>query len=84
MRVQELRRQFAFVLIAAPPISDPTAILPLARTADGVVVVLKAGNTRRAALLTALQELKIAEVKVLGTVLNQREYPIPQSIYRWL
>lgn len=82
--VRELRKQFAFVLIAAPPICDQSAVLPLTRMADGIVLILKAGYTRRTAVRAALQHLRTANVKVLGTVLNQRTYSIPQCIYKWL
>jgi Mrp family chromosome partitioning ATPase len=56
--------------------------LTLGTLADGVVLVLKAGHTRRPAVHLAITELEGAGVKVLGTVLNQRDYPIPDAIYK--
>jgi len=50
--------------------------------ADGAVLVLKAGHTRRPVARLAIAELEAAGVKILGTVLNQRDYPIPEAIYK--
>jgi Mrp family chromosome partitioning ATPase len=52
--------------------------------ADGVVLVLKANSTRKERARGAVQDLKNAKVRVLGAVLNQRTFPIPDSIYNKL
>ena len=56
----------------------------LGQTADGVVLVLEANATRWRTARKAKQALKDANVKVLGTVLNNRTFPIPEKIYRLL
>jgi Mrp family chromosome partitioning ATPase len=45
------------------------------------VLVLKANSSRRESARGAVHDLRAAKVKVLGAVLNQRTFPIPQSIY---
>jgi protein-tyrosine kinase len=83
-RVLDLRREFNYVLVDAPPASGSSCCLSLGPLVDGAVLVLKAGHTRRPAVQRAVNEFENAGIRVLGAVLNQREYPIPASIYKRL
>jgi Mrp family chromosome partitioning ATPase len=83
-RLLELRRQFDYVLIDTPSVAASSDSLTVGALADGAVLVVKAGHTRRPAVRLGIEELERAHVKVLGTVLNQREYPIPEAIYKRL
>ena len=56
----------------------------MAEAADGVVLVVTANRTRRAVALGAAQALLAAGARVLGTVLADRTFPIPETIYRRL
>jgi Mrp family chromosome partitioning ATPase len=56
----------------------------MARLADGLILVLSARHTRRAAARRIKQLLDEARVQLLGTVLTDREFPIPERIYRRL
>ena len=49
---------------------------------DGLVLVLEAGETRREAAQAAVSSLRAANVPILGAVLNNRELPIPEKLYR--
>jgi hypothetical protein len=79
-----LPAEFAHVVISAPPIGLYTDAALLGQAADGVVLVLEANATRRVAALKAKQALVANSVRVLGTVLNNRTYPIPEKVYRLL
>jgi Mrp family chromosome partitioning ATPase len=46
--------------------------------------VLKANSTRRDATREIKQQLQAANVRMLGAVLNQRTFPIPERIYNKL
>jgi Mrp family chromosome partitioning ATPase len=83
-RLSDLSREFDFVLLDAAPVVAFSSGLAVASLADGAVLVLKAGQTPRRAVGLALKELETARAKVLGTVLNQRDYPIPEAIYQRL
>jgi Mrp family chromosome partitioning ATPase len=78
----ELQSQFDYVLIDTHPLIVGSNQWNLAVLTDGAVLVLKAGHTRRTVARLAIAELEAAGVKVLGTVLNQRDYPIPEVIYK--
>jgi capsular exopolysaccharide synthesis family protein len=81
MRIAELRQEFDYVLIDAPALNTSNDAVMLGCAADGVALVLKANSSRRETARKAMHELERAKIKVLGAVLNQRTFPIPQNIY---
>lgn len=76
--------QFAYMVISAPPIGLYSDAGLLGQVADGVVLVVEANSTRRIAARRAKQTLEDSNVRVLGAVLNNRTFPIPERIYRLL
>ena len=56
----------------------------LCNLSEAAVLVLTANITRREAALKAKEQLLRQGVTLLGTVLDQRTMPIPESIYRRL
>lgn len=82
-RVCELRREFDFSLVAGPAADLPEGKAML-QTVDGVVLVISARYTRKATALSVKRALQLANPRILGTVLIDREFPIPASIYRRL
>jgi Mrp family chromosome partitioning ATPase len=84
MRLNELREEFEYILIDCSSLSASNEAIAVGSVADGVVLVLKANSTRKDRARSAVQDLNNAKVKVLGAVLNQRTFPIPDSIYNKL
>jgi Mrp family chromosome partitioning ATPase len=80
--LKDLRDEFDYVVINAPPIGLYSDAALLSQSADGVVLVLEANSTRRVAARKAKLALEASNVSVLGTVLNNRTFPIPEKIYR--
>jgi Mrp family chromosome partitioning ATPase len=56
----------------------------LASVGDGIALVLKANTSRRETAQRVVREARAANVRVLGAVLNQRTFPVPESIYKRL
>lgn len=83
-QVSELREKFSHVLISAPPAGISREAILFGRFADGVVLMLKANSTRRATALKVKQTLEAANVRLLGAVLADRVFPIPEALYRKL
>lgn len=80
-RIAELQAHFDFILIDAPPISTCRDALTLAGLGDGVVVVLRANSISRESARRMKQEIESNNVTILGAVLNDRTFPIPEPIY---
>jgi len=52
--------------------------------ADGVILVLQAGRTQRDLIKHAEQRLAQAHAKVLGYIITNVEYHLPQYLYRYV
>ena len=78
----ELRSTFKYFLFSASINESETPIL--CNLCEAAVLVLTANVTRRETALRAKEQLLRQGVTLLGTVLDQRTLPIPESIYRRL
>jgi Mrp family chromosome partitioning ATPase len=83
-RFVELRKEFDFVLIDAPPLTRYADAIAIGQLAEGLVLVLEANSTRRESALEVTNTLRSAQIQVLGAVLNKRTFPIPESLYHRL
>jgi Mrp family chromosome partitioning ATPase len=81
-RFEELRKEFDYTLVDAPPLSRYADAVALGQLADGLVLVLEANSTRREVAQSVAANLQAAKVRVLGAVLNKRTFPIPEALYR--
>lgn len=84
IRFDELRRQFDYVLINAPSLGTTANLTQFAQLADGVIFVVDANSTRRETTKQFKDSLEELRVRVLGVVMNDRTFPIPESVYRKL
>lgn len=73
---------FDWIVIDGPPVLDSPDAAALASIADGVVLVVQAGRSKRPVLTRAADLLRKAGAQVLGSVLNRRVLEIPEFIYR--
>ncbi len=80
----DVRREFEYSLVVAPPAGESNVATALAQFADGVILVLSAQRTRRIAARKIKEALEEARAHLLGTVLSDRTFPIPERIYRRL
>jgi len=80
-RIAQLRKEFDYVLVDSPPLNTYSDGMVLGQLSDGVVLVLEANSTRREAALKAAENLRAAQIKILGAVLNKRTFPIPGFLY---
>jgi Mrp family chromosome partitioning ATPase len=80
-RLTELSDTFEFVLIDAPGVGVSVDAAILGQVAGGTVLVIDAGRTRRIAARKAKEFLDAANIRLLGTVLYNRTFPIPKGLY---
>lgn len=81
-RLKELRGAFDYFLLSAA--IEDSEMPSLCNLCEAAVLVLTANVTRREAALKAKERLLRQGVTLLGTVLDQRILPVPESIYRRL
>lgn len=84
VRMTELRKEFDYVLMDSPPLSTYADGVTVGQLADGLVLVLEANSTRREAAVKVAENLRSAQIRILGAVLNKRTFPIPESLYHLL
>jgi len=82
--VNSIRARFDFVLIDTPPIISVTDASILGAFVDGVLMVIQAGRTQRGIVKRAEELLEQSHSKILGHVLTNIEYHLPEYIYRYL
>jgi protein-tyrosine kinase len=75
---------FDWVIYDASAVSSYPDTLMLSPLADGVVLVILAESTRRAAVKKVKDSLKSINANILGGVLNGRRYVVPKFIYKRL
>jgi len=68
--LEELKQKFDIVLFDSPPIIAVTDAAVLSSQLDGVILVIKSGQTDREATFRAFTLLKNVKTRVLGALLN--------------
>lgn len=68
--VEELRQLYKFVVIDSPPIMAATDAVILSSLADGVILVVRSGETPKEVFLRCRDLLSAVKGRVLGVVLN--------------
>jgi Mrp family chromosome partitioning ATPase len=72
-----------FVLLDAGSADAPSA-LTLAAASDGVILVVRSGSARQEQIEAIQKKMSLNGTRLLGIILNQRRYRVPEAIYRRL
>lgn len=78
----KLKEHFDLVIVDSPPATTSPDGIAICRHVDGVVLVLEAEKTRWPVADKARETIEKNGGKILGIVLNKRQYYIPDFIYR--
>jgi len=78
----KLRNEFRYVLLDCPPVKDYSDPSFLAPTVDGIVLVIRAEQTKIETAIKTKRQLELAGGQVIGTVLNGKRSYIPKAIER--
>jgi capsular exopolysaccharide synthesis family protein len=74
----QLANEFDMVLIDSSPVAAAADAIILATLADGVLMVVRAGETDRSAAQYALQQIERVGGKIVGAVLNDPDAKLPR------
>jgi Mrp family chromosome partitioning ATPase len=80
--LDQVGNAYDWIVMDGPPVLFASDAAALGAVADGVVLVVEAGRTKKPVLTRAVDLLRKAGARVLGTVLNRRRLEIPEFIYR--
>lgn len=83
-RISQLRVEFDYLLFSAPPLAFSSHAALLGCLTDGVILIIAANSTRRITAKQGKLLLTHANARVIGTILDQRRFPIPERLYRKL
>ena len=68
--VKELRKHYTRILIDSPPITAVTDSMILSKYVDGVIVIIRAGDTVRDVAKNSIKQLQTVGAHILGGILN--------------
>ena len=68
--IKEMKDEFKYIILDTPPLQAVTDAQVLSTKADGVLLVIRAGSTKREMVLNSVDLIKKVQGKVIGTVLN--------------
>jgi len=81
--IAELRKKFKFIVIDSPPIMAATDAVILSVQADGVLLVVRSGETPKEAFTRTRDLLTSVKCRVLGVVLNAVDSSAPDYYYSY-
>lgn len=79
--LKELTREFEHIVLDSPPLIAVTDSAVLSTIVDGVVMVLKAGQTTKDLAKRAHKNLKDLKAKIIGAILNDVDFERERYYY---
>jgi len=81
--IAELRTKFKFIVVDSPPIMAATDAVILSVQADGVLLVVRSGETPKLAFTRTRDLLNSVKCRILGVVLNAVDSHSPDYYYSY-
>lgn len=82
--LEEAKQTYDYILIDTAPALRSSQTRTVAAKADGVIIIARANQTRWEVALELKRVLEADGGRLLGSVLNKRQFVIPRSLYRFL
>lgn len=76
------RNNFDITIVDGQPITTSPIMIEFARKVDMAILVCRYGVSRQEVSKLAIDKLLQCKAKSVGVVLNDRQFPIPQMLYR--
>jgi Mrp family chromosome partitioning ATPase len=78
--IVELLGSFDYLVICGPDSSQQADLAVVGAATEGAVLVLDAQSTRRVAAQQAKLALQAAKIRILGSVFNNQNFPVPDFL----
>ena len=82
--IEKMKSKADWILFDGPPIHTSNDAIVLAPKVDGVIIVIKAEKTRWEAAQNARHRIESGKGNIIGVVLNERRFYIPEWLYQRL
>lgn len=66
--MDEMKKQFDFIIIDCPSLEDSMDIIPVSHTVDGTIIVISMKNTEKVLAKRTVEQLRKNNVHLLGTI----------------
>ncbi len=76
--------KYDLIVLDSPPVTKFSDASTISGAVDGMILVVAAHRTRSEVISEALKQLNNSGAHILGSILNKREYIIPNSFYKRL
>jgi len=81
--IAEVRRRYKFIVIDSPPVMAATDAVILSALTDGVLLVVRSGETPKEAFTRTRDLLTAVKCRILGVVLNAVDSTAPDYYYSY-
>jgi len=82
--IDYLKTRYDYIIFDAPPVSPVTDAVILGAETDGVIMVVQATRTQQGVVKNCENILKQAHAKIVGCIVTNIQYHVPEYIYRYL
>ncbi|MCP4650131.1 MAG: CpsD/CapB family tyrosine-protein kinase [PVC group bacterium] len=82
--MKKLKEKFDFIILDSPPLVPVADAGIVCSVADGVIMAVRAGGTQRGIVKHATELLLQSHSNLLGYILTNVEYHIPEYLYRYV
>ncbi|HPJ34155.1 MAG TPA: Wzz/FepE/Etk N-terminal domain-containing protein [Spirochaetota bacterium] len=80
--LKDIIQEYEIVLLDCTNIKNFNDVVVLAPHADGVIIVVNEGRDRKQVVKSTISPLKNIKANVIGGILNNRTFKIPEVIYK--
>jgi capsular exopolysaccharide synthesis family protein len=71
--LEKLREMFDYIIVDLPPVNIVSDAIAISDYLSGMIVVIREGHTEKKELERCFRQLKLADVKILGCILNEAD-----------
>ena len=80
--IKKAQEQYELVFINGTDLRNFTDTAILSSITDGIAIVINEGKARRQVVKDAIASLEQKKINLIGAILNNRTYVIPEIIYK--
>jgi len=82
--INKLKEMYSVILVDSSNIKNNKYIEKLSQILDGTIIVISEGKVKKQIIENTLSIIRRKNVNVVGAILNNRKFPIPEFIYKRL